>query len=273
MRTFCSMWLVAVFAVLASCGPSVSALTPIDDSSSVSSGLSARASLYFRGDSTVTQSAALMVGGEARIEYDASRVKNCQARFGDGTPAWSTAAYVRLPSGNVKSFTVAGRISDASEPMSVTMDVAGTAQVWFQTTNRWGCMEWDSNYGANYRFEVFAPAVVHFNVDRTISIQGSLRGARAIAVDYPLSLLPNCRQTYAGLPSWEILSFARFDGGQTFQATATRVENSTQRVASYAVYAVPEGATSLEVWFLNSDRAGCSEWDSKYGENYRFDLR
>lgn len=28
----------------------------------------------------------------------------------------------------------------------------------------------------------------------------------------------------------------------------------------------------LEVWFKGNDRAGCAEWDSRFGENYRFVL-
>ncbi|MDQ3036834.1 MAG: DUF6209 family protein [Myxococcota bacterium] len=27
-------------------------------------------------------------------------------------------------------------------------------QNWFQVTNRWGCVEWDSSHGENLRFDI-----------------------------------------------------------------------------------------------------------------------
>ena len=32
----------------------------------------------------------------------------------------------------------------------------------------------------------------------------------------------------------------------------------------------PASARTLTVWFENSDRTGCTEWDSRYGANYTF---
>ena len=33
---------------------------------------------------------------------------------------------------------------------------------------------------------------------------------------------------------------------------------------------VPADAESVQIWFVNSDRAGCVAWDSNFGENYSF---
>jgi hypothetical protein len=38
------------------------------------------------------------------------------------------------------------------------------------------------------------------------------------------------------------------------------------------VVEVPAGATQVELWFNNTDNTGCVAWDSRYGQNYRFDV-
>ncbi len=264
MRVFTALCLC-----LLACGPGVE-VAGVDESTSTGARLTASASLLFRDDYSVSPSAALMVGGEARLEYDARRVQRCTGDF-NGQPGWSTTAHYTINGGAQKMLTVAGFFPSGAKPAVIPLDVVGTLEVWFETTSRWGCQEWDSNFGNNYRFEIFSPSTVHFKADRTITLSGSLHEARAIALDFDLSRLPNCRQTYSGLPSWEILAYAQFDGAPLQTVTVTRMDGGT-RLPSNGVLAVPAGSHSVEVWFLNSDRGGCHEYDSDYGRNYLFEL-
>ena len=90
-----------------------------------------------------------------------------------------------------------------------------------------------------------------------------------LTVDYDLGRLPHCRQTYNGMGTWEILAYYRFDGGEVKYVPITAPQGM-DRVKAPAKIAIPEGAWWVELWFKNTDRAGCVGWDSNFGQNYRF---
>lgn len=98
-------------------------------------------------------------------------------------------------------------------------------------------------------------------------------------INFDLSRLTSCRGTHNGYPAWDLRAFVRFSpGGEQLDGTV-RGFNSTNGVPNNANqvpvpfdFDVPAGATSAEVWFLNSDGAGdsCTAYDSNFGANYRF---
>ena len=112
--------------------------------------------LTFARDFTARASTTLRLGQSARIVYDAARLPGCRGDMG-GVPQWSITGFARIADGPVVSFPVAGLNAPAAAP-TVSLDRAGELQLWFQSTSRWGCTEFDSSYGHNYRFPVALPA-------------------------------------------------------------------------------------------------------------------
>jgi hypothetical protein len=225
----------------------------------------------FNADWTVTQSGPLLVGGKVRFAYDAARLPGCRGDF-NGKPGWAITGSYRLNAGPVGSFEAGGfSSSNGTNPPVVTVDAAGDLAVWFQINSRWGCQEWDSAFGANYHFNVLATPHLQFAKTGPVQVEGTLAGVPAVIVDYALERLPNCRQTYNGLATWDIVAFYRFDNGVE-QSKSVTVPAGVNRVAAPAELVVPQGAKSLELWFRNTDRTDCVAWDSQFGQNYRFSL-
>lgn len=113
--------------------------------------------ITFAADFTQRASTTLRSGDTARIVYDAARLSACRAGDMGGIPQWSVTGFARIADGPVVTFPVAGLNAPSATP-TVALDRAGELQVWFQATNRYGCSQYDSNYGNNYRFTVALPA-------------------------------------------------------------------------------------------------------------------
>ena len=133
-------------------GCAVEPAAPADEAAQEASSVT----LTFARDFTRRASATLRVGQRARIVYDAARLPGCRGEQG-GVPQWSISGFARIADGPVVTFPVAGLNAPASVP-SIALDRAGELQVWFQATSRWGCSEFDSDYGRNHRFAVALPA-------------------------------------------------------------------------------------------------------------------
>lgn len=256
---------LAVF-VMCGCGVESSALVINDErSSTVQSDLTSQATLQFSADWTVRQSAALVNGGELRIEYSTQRIQDCLG-MQNGQPAWVATAHYVLGDAPERTVQVAG-YSTSGIPSMLQLDREGPLTLWFEVTNVWGCRWIDSAYGQNFHFNVSNATTVKFNADWTIQELGDLSTAKVLSIDYALERLPNCRAWYRGFAAWEILAYVRFDGGPV-QSTVTTRQIGQQRLSAPANFAIPEGAHSAEVWFYASDIGGCTQWDSNYGQNY-----
>lgn len=93
----------------------------------------------------------LVDGGRAIIAYDDERVAECKGEQG-GVPQYAVTAYYKIDDGDVGQIVVAGL--QAVEEPTIELDGAGRLELWFEVTNRWGCHQWDSDFGNNYVFEV-----------------------------------------------------------------------------------------------------------------------
>lgn len=109
------------------------------------------ATLSFDGSFDETVKGKLVDGGRAIVNYDDERLAECKGEQG-GVPQYAVTAYYKIDEGDVGKVVVAG-LQAPDEP-SIELDGAGTLEVWFEVTNRWGCHQWDSNFGDNYVFEV-----------------------------------------------------------------------------------------------------------------------
>jgi hypothetical protein len=128
-----------------------------------------RAVLEFKGGFTTVQHAALIAGGKVSVEYALDRLPQCRATH-NGYPAWGTTAFVRfLPGGQTASAKVNAFETNNGTPTNVAYSVpfeadvpqgATSAEFWFHNESGAGntCDAWDSNYGANYKFDVLSAA-------------------------------------------------------------------------------------------------------------------
>jgi hypothetical protein len=116
------------------------------------------ATIRFAADWSETVDGELRAGASARIVFDPARLPRCRGTQG-GIPQWSIGAswLLRGTDGSEHrgSGTVAGL--NAGSPVVVDLPVAGELSVWFELTDRWGCHEYDSNFGEDYVFDVGGP--------------------------------------------------------------------------------------------------------------------
>lgn len=105
--------------------------------------------------SVVASSNPLPFGQTAAILYSADRLTQCRGNINATTPGWTITGHYQFNNGPVQSFWVAGFSSVSNPPPpSIPLNQRGDLSIWFENTNRWGCQAWDSNFGANYHFNV-----------------------------------------------------------------------------------------------------------------------
>jgi hypothetical protein len=114
--------------------------------------------------------------------------------------------------------------------------------------------------------------VLHFSADGSEWIEGTLEAGRPVLVDYDMARLPNCRNRYAGGDAWSIAVQYRVDGGPIARQPVTRLDETRHNVKVPARIDLPLGGHDLELWFHAGDRAGCSEYDSRFGANYHYTI-
>lgn len=102
---------------------------------------------------------ALVAQGKLTIDYDLARTPQCETSTYNGLPAWNTQAFVRFdPSGALFQKSVVG-VQDAQgwheELFTVDVPAGATrAELWFHSSGDHCIESWDSNYGANWTFDV-----------------------------------------------------------------------------------------------------------------------
>jgi hypothetical protein len=123
-------------------------------------------SLLFSADWNEQVGGALHAGGWLEVSYALERLPDCRGTH-NGYPAWDTQAFVRfLPSGQIETGSVRDFVTNngtpTNEALPRTLQVripaaANAVEVWFHNFSGAGqsCDAWDSNYGANYRFDVW----------------------------------------------------------------------------------------------------------------------
>lgn len=111
---------------------------------------SQHANLVFQSDFTQHRDGVIAAGGTMTILYDNARLSQCVYTQG-GQDRYDISAHVKwLPAGQESIVSV--RHAPATVP--VPTDGAQQVAVWFETTSISGCHQWDSNYGANYVFDL-----------------------------------------------------------------------------------------------------------------------
>jgi hypothetical protein len=108
-------------------------------------------------------------GGYLQVGYELSRLPDCRGTH-NGHPAWDLVAHARFSpggqvfEGSVRSFVSSnGQPTNEAVPVPFIVQIPGDAsevELWFHnyTGAGSGCQAWDSNYGENYRFDVWPAA-------------------------------------------------------------------------------------------------------------------
>ena len=128
---------------------------------------------------------------------------------------------------------------------------------------------------------MIAPAI-RFSKDWRETVEGVVRRDASVAIDFDPSRLPFCRQNWRGAEVWNIDAFVRVHPrgeivtGSVLKAIRQPPEGGMIVALQPAPFAffVPPDTTQLELWFHNyyDVSAGCSAWDSRFGNNYWFEI-
>ncbi len=215
----------------------------------------------------------LLAGDKVSIDYDLDRLTQCRGSTG-GSEVWGVTGHASFDGGEPVAFGVSRLESGRVKPVIASVDIPATAtsvEFWFAINNRWGCIAYDSNDNANYRFAIkrsATGAVLSFDADGTESQQGAIHAGDTIVVHYDPARLATCQSSSGGHPTWSITAYWRVDGGSTKSLRVTR-ESAATLVAADPTITVPRGS-ELEMWFQANNVYGCNEWDSNLEANYRF---
>jgi len=90
------------------------------------------------------------------VDYDIDRLPECRLLY-NGAPTWEVWVHYRFDNGVTGDLSVT-QVSGYSRfqvPVTLTAPVgARSVTLWFENWDRGYCRRWDSQYGANYRFDV-----------------------------------------------------------------------------------------------------------------------
>jgi len=218
----------------------------------------------------------IYAGGRLTVLYHPARLPNCRATYA-GMPTWSILMYHRFAADGEAQYVP---LSPQGALMRATIDVpedAERVELWFLNNDRASCSEYDSALGANFVFPVTLPVQptdVHFTGDWEQRADGDIEQGGLMRLLYAPERLRACRATYAGGRAWNILaSWVFAPGGQTGSVALYDGDYyAGEEAITQPSLQVPDDATSVQLWFSNSDRAGCAAWDSAFGHNYEFDV-
>jgi uncharacterized protein YraI len=233
------------------------------------------AALAFGGDWSETLSGELVAGSPVRIAYALDRLSDCRGET-NGSEVWAVTGYASFDGAAPVTFalsTIAGGVVKPVAPeLEIPVAVTSVA-MWFTTTNRWGCIAYDSNDNANYNFDI-APStrgpVLSFEADFSESQAGALAAGQQVIVHYEPSRLDECAASSGGMAKWSVTMHYAADGAAATSLLVTRA-NGPDLVSSDATFIVPRGG-DLAVWFSATNTYGCHAYDSNLGSNYHYPI-
>src|SRR5262249_28403234 len=123
---------------------------------------------------------------------------------------------------------------------------------------------------------------IRFLGDWRETAEGALRRGAPLTIRYDPSRLPYCRQNWHGAEVWDIEAFIRVQPrGEIVRGGGLKAGREPPHggmvvglVPAPFVCSVPADTTQLELWFHNFYQISsrCDAWDSRFGQNYWFDV-
>lgn len=235
------------------------------------------ATITFDGGWNETADGALVAGEQVRISYDVNRLKSCRAST-HGSEAWGITGFAKFDGGEVLSFPLTDLGPDGIvKPIVAQIPMQGIRrmELWFQNSDVYGCVAYDSNFNANYTFDLqSAPAgdspVVSFDLDFRETQSAQIHAGDALIVHYDPVRLNRCSGSTHGHAAWAVTGYYQVDGGTVHSFQASKADGGTLLAADPAI-TVASGR-DLALWFEATSIWGCHAWDSDFGRNYHFPI-
>jgi hypothetical protein len=113
---------------------------------------------------------------------------------------------------------------------------------------------------------------IAFASDFTDAADGPVVAGGTVRIRYDLSRLTGCRGESNGSEAWGVTGWAQFGSSEPTSFAVSRIANG-KVVPLDAELAIPASATSVALWFSESNVWGCIAYDSNEGANYQFDVQ
>ena len=227
--------------------------------------------LTFADDWSEAASGPLVAGLPIRIDYDLDRLTDCRGST-NGSDVWAITGFASFDGGEPQTFAVTRLVDGRAVPVEAELAIparAATVEFWFTSSNRWGCNAYDSNEGANYRFDIEArPDVAYaaFEADGSEDLPRMVYAGDQLLVHYAPERLAECAGSSGGNAAWSVTMRYQVDGGAIQQALVTRADGP-DLVSSDPEISIPRGR-NITLWFEATNRWGCHAYDSNGGANY-----
>jgi hypothetical protein len=265
---------LAFCLTLAACVPS-----PVD-SNSVVGGVGGKAdgelaTVHFDGGWNEFVDGTLVAGDSLRVAYDLGRLTTCRGTD-MGSEVWGITGFASFDGGPATAFAVSRLDGGHVVPVTAELAMPATAHsvaMWFQISNKWGCVAYDSNFNANYSFDIAAggdPVVLAFDHDWNETQSAALHGGDRAIIHYDVFRLAKCAGSTHGFAAWGVTGYYQVDGQEAHSFPASRTDGPLL-LPSDAEIVVPHGR-DLALWFEATSIWGCHEWDSDFGANYHFEI-
>jgi hypothetical protein len=231
--------------------------------------------ITFAADWSEHASGDLVAGSPVRIVYDLDRLQDCRGQD-MGSDVWGAGGYASFDGKEPTQFAVSRLDNGTTKPTAAEIEIPATAKsvdFWFASSNKWGCIAYDSNDSANYHFAVHpspAGAVLAFDADGTESQSGAVKASSQLVVHYEPARLSQCAASSGGYAKWSVTMHYKVDGGTEKTLLVTRANGSDLEASDPAV-TVPRGG-DLELWFTATSVYGCNAYDSNDGANYHYSI-
>ena len=129
---------------------------------------------------------------------------------------------------------------------------------------------------------VLQPATLRFLSDWQELVHGSINRGEPLSIEYDPARLPQCRQNWRGAEVWDIEAFVRFHPrGEIVRGGVLKPVREPPEFGMVVglepaplQVPVPSDATQIELWFHNfyQTSSRCDAWDSRFGQNYWFEV-
>jgi hypothetical protein len=191
------------------------------------------------------------------VEYDLSRLPQCQTSSYNGLPAWQTDAMIRfLPGGEEFSASLNslqnGKMVESPARFEIPAD-STHAQLWFKSRGRNCEAVWDSNYGRNYEISIKA------DVAPSPSWAGQWRKLTGSGQCIALNKTEDLPDVAAFFES-DLKSCQAVEAEVLVPGLTTAVESDPDSLMALVVWSI-DGQQQRPQWLTFSGRSG---------QNYRF---
>ncbi len=222
-----------------------------------------------------TADGPLVAGSPVRIAYDLDRLQDCRGSTG-GSDVWGATGYASFDGAEPTTFAISRLDDGVTVELEAELDVPSTAtsvELWFSSSNRWGCIAYDSNDNANYRFAIERrsdTAVLAFDADFTERVVGTIEGGGKVVVHYDPDRLSQCAGSSGGRAQWSVTGYYQVDGGAVKSVAVSRADGPDLVPADPTI--IVAHGSELSLWFEATSRWGCHAYDSNLGANYSYDI-